>query len=113
MWRWVLVFAWCTACGSVDSFHDGGADAGGDDAGSDAGLCRSTDTWADYGQAFFTTTCADCHDNDHTAMTDHGFLQRQITRITGRISAGNMPVGRTLSASERGRLLDYLACGAP
>jgi len=69
-----------------------------------------TDTWSNFGQAFFTQNCGTgaCHP---WASSFQGVAAR-TTQAQGAIAAGVMPP-TGLSASDQQRAIDYLACGAP
>jgi hypothetical protein len=72
-----------------------------------------SDTWANYGHAFLTTTCiGGCHRHD-TAWPSAGEVRASADGIRLSVERGDMPQGATLSAAERRRLLTWLACGAP
>jgi len=71
-----------------------------------------TDTWSTYGQSFFATNCRTCH--EHTSQFgSQSAVLNSINSIESEISSGAMPEGTTLSATDKTRILSYLACGAP
>ena len=91
-------------------------------SGSSTGVCLqrcsnvsctgNTDTWANYGQAFFATDCASCHTHNHSnQFTTQALVRGDLSGIRARISTGNMPQGITVSAADKARILAYLDCG--
>lgn len=88
------------------------AACGGSTTSSTADCSTGTDTWANYGQAFFTTTCRTCHEHTNQFGTQAAVLA-SLNSIESEISSGKMPEGTTLSASDKARVLAWLSCGAP
>lgn len=112
----MAVLGWAAGCSGTMVPADGGTteDGGGvtvDAGGPDGGDC--SDTWEDYGQLFFTTTCASCHDHDHSALTTRAGVLAQSALISQRVSSGQMPMGAQLSEADRVRVLDFISCGVP
>lgn len=76
-----------------------------------ANCSANTDTWANFGQAFFATTCESCHTHNHSGQFS---TQAQVLgdpSIRTRIAVGNMPEGTTLTTAQKNRILDYIDCG--
>lgn len=71
-----------------------------------------TDTYASYGQSFFTTNCRTCHEHTSQFGTQAAVLA-SLNSIESEISSGGMPEGTALSATEKTRVLNWLSCGAP
>jgi hypothetical protein len=89
------------------------AACGGTTGSSTTADCATvTDTYASYGQAFFTTSCRTCHEHTNQFGTQAAVLA-SLTSIESEISSGKMPEGTSLSASEKARVLAWLSCGAP
>jgi hypothetical protein len=104
--------------GTPVSIPDAG-DAGGpvdpppiDPRDFDAGVGCS-DTWESYGRAAFQTTCVGCHVHDHTDYADVANVRATAGAIVQRVTSDEMPMGMKLSATDKNRLLDFVACGAP
>lgn len=91
------------------SSGSGGSGSGGTSSGGSgsSGAC-TTDTWANFGQAFFQNYCDTCHGG---AFSSHSSVQSELGTISGSISNNMPPSG--LSSSMRSRILKYLNCGAP
>ncbi len=85
----------------------GGGGFGGGSGGSGGGS-TCTDTWATYGQAFFSSHCGQCH----SWAGSHASVQSKLSSITSRIQSGSMPPGG-ISAADKQKILAYLGCGAP
>jgi uncharacterized membrane protein len=92
----------------------------GDDGGGDA--CTSTDTYKDYGMAFFTKNCTLCH----SATVDLSNMGYKFDTVEGiRMHKGHiiehavelkepiMPMTGALPPAERERLKAWLNCDAP
>ncbi len=77
-----------------------------------AGLVCS-DTWAGFADAFFGVHCRSCHRHDASFLAAQD-LAGQIETVRQDIDRGSMPpVGEpAVSAADRKRILDWLACGA-
>lgn len=90
----------------------GGSGTTGGGAGGGGGSTQcTTDTWANYGQAFFANQCASCH--THTGQfSTKSFVVTNKSIITSRISSGSMPPNG-LTATDKARILKYLSCGVP
>ncbi len=90
----------------------GGGGAGGGDFidTHDGGLC--TDTWENYGQAFFVTNCTGCHEHDHSNFVLQPTVKGELGLIEARLLSKEMPKNATLADEERQRILTFLACGA-
>jgi hypothetical protein len=72
-----------------------------------------SDTWDNYANDFFATTCiGTCHHHD-TTFTTVDLVRRQADAIRSEVESGAMPQDRTLPDADRRRLLTWLACGAP
>jgi hypothetical protein len=71
----------------------------------DAGV-GCADTWENYGQEVFQTTCASCHLHDQTDYKDVAKVRATASAIAQRVTSDEMPVGLKLSASAKNRLLD-------
>lgn len=96
--RFVLLFVLLAACGAGTTT---------------AGECTDTqDTWANYGSAFFTSSCRNCHQHTTQFVTQQS-VQSSLSQISSEINSGKMPQGAGLSATEKARVLGWLACGAP
>jgi len=103
--------------GGVDGSSSGGSsgdtdagvtDGGGSSSSSSGGAC-TTDTWANYAGSFFANTCDSCH--QHTSeFSSLAAVTAKKSTVTSRISTGNMPTTSTLAASEKSRILAWLAC---
>ena len=81
-------------------------------SGSGTGSVACTalgDTWTNFGQTFFTTNCGGAC---HPWASSYTGVSERTTQAQGAIAAGVMPP-TGLSASDRQRAIDYLACGAP
>lgn len=73
--------------------------------------CTSTDTWASYGQSFFTANCRSCH--EHTSQfSTQASVANSLARIKAEISSGAMPPSG-LGSADKQRILGYLACDVP
>jgi hypothetical protein len=71
------------------------------------------DTWANYAQNFFATTCiGSCHRHDQTFPTVTA-VRGLADAIRSEVETGAMPAGTPLPQADRLRLLTWLACGAP
>jgi hypothetical protein len=92
-------------CGPLD-----GAGSSSTAITSDGGC---SDTWSSYGQSFFPTNCAGSGCHHSFSPSSHSDVQNNAGTLSWYISGGSMPRGRSLSSSERTRVLTYLACGAP
>lgn len=107
-----------TGCSGTMSMGDGGTGGGGGGTGGvgevidteDGGLC--TDTWESYGQPFFATTCAGCHEHDHANFVTHSVVLSELGLIQDKVSQRLMPKDEPLPEADRHRLLTFLACGA-
>ena len=110
--RTVLVFlVLYTSCGGVDTSGLGLSSGTGGGGGSSVPDCGA-DTWSSYGGSFFASQCSSCHTHSGQ-FTTQASVQSASSRIASEISSGRMPEGGGLSSTERQRILDYLACGAP
>jgi hypothetical protein len=96
------------ACGAPDLGSDG---AGGGTGSSAVPItCTPTaDTWATFGEAFFSSTCAGCHGT----LADQGTVNGLTRTLASAMSTGAMPQGDRLAAADKARVLASLACGAP
>jgi hypothetical protein len=71
------------------------------------------DSWANYANNFFPTTCiGNCHRHD-TMFTTVDAVRQLADNIRFEVETGAMPQGQTLPEADRRRLLTWLACGAP
>jgi hypothetical protein len=71
------------------------------------------DTWSNYASNFFATTCiSTCHRHDATFPTVDA-VRGLADSIRLEVESGAMPQNQTLPEADRGRLLTWLACGAP
>lgn len=81
---------------------------------------NNTLTYDNFGRQFFDSYCVRCH-GDANAYSSRAFvtldsIQKQADRIFINAAANNtaMPPGpNDPTASERAKLADWLACGAP
>jgi hypothetical protein len=71
-----------------------------------------TDTYANYGQSFISTSCRSCHQHSSQFGTQAAVVS-SLSSIEAQINSGRMPQGLSLSATERSRVLGWLSCGAP
>ncbi len=92
-------------CGGVDEVGDGQTTAGAQDETADA--CGK-DTWLNYAGKFFKSECQSCH---------HGAFASATSVISSgaraKISSGEMPKGKPLTAAKKKRILNWFACGSP
>lgn len=90
-----------------------------------AGTCTEL-TYESFGQAFMLSWCMNCHSASTTGasrygappgvdLDTHADVQALRDRIAARVSveAPTMPPVGGASRSERTRLAEWLACGAP
>jgi hypothetical protein len=77
-------------------------------SGTTGSSCTS-DTWANYGQQFFSTYCVSCH----SWASSQTSVQSEASASESRIASGNMPPSTTLSSAEISRVDAWLNCGAP
>lgn len=80
--------------------------------GVDSTTCESTDTYASHGAAFLAANCRTCHEHA-SQFTNQTQVASAAANLRLEISTGRMPEGATLSATEKARVLAWLACGAP
>ncbi len=72
-------------------------------------VCTGEDTWEHFGRPTFEKYCFDCH----AKIRRHARVQERRERIAQAIDSGAMPKGTAMSTEEKGRVLAWLACGAP
>ena len=72
----------------------------------------TTDTWDNYGNAFFEEQCNNCHETTYKSQRNVQMLGWSVIET---MSHGRMPPKDSppLSAEERDRMLKYLRCNAP
>lgn len=133
---WILAVV-CAGCGSEadsDSDSDLGADSESDSVAEetesyiDGRECPpdSVLTYANFGEALMQQHCAGCHGEAveeryrsgaplEVNLTSHDQVFEWLDRVYARSADDNtsMPVVDTMSAADRTRLGDWLACGAP
>jgi mono/diheme cytochrome c family protein len=80
----------------------------------------STLTYASFGQAFFANNCLSCHSGrEQPALTSQAAIQANADEIDMVAAAGpngvntKMPEDGSVSTSDRTKLGQWLACGAP
>jgi hypothetical protein len=86
--------------------------ASGCGAGAPTVECSGTDTYANYGQAFMSSNCTNCHQHSGQ-FSSQAAVVNSLNSIESQISSGRMPQGSALSAAAQARVLAWLACGAP
>jgi hypothetical protein len=96
------------ACGPPE-LVPGGSGGGTGSSAVPVTCAPTTDTWSNFGEAFFSSTCAGCHGT----LADHGSVSGLTRALASAISSGAMPQGDRLAAADKTRVLAYLACGAP
>jgi hypothetical protein len=105
------------ACGD-DSGDGTGAPAGD---GGTAGGC-GTDTYANYGMAFFKKNCTDCHSAaidlsnmgfKFDAVADIRTHKAHIIEHVVELKEPIMPMTGALPAADREKLKKWLDCGSP
>ena len=69
----------------------------------------TTDTWNSWAHSFFTSNCTGCHSN----FGSYSGVSSDQSNIQQQISSGNMPLGSSLSSSDKSRILKWLGCGLP
>lgn len=113
-------YADCTGCNATGGgvATGGGASTGGGAAtgggsGTDAGQPCTTDTWTNWGKAFFASNCVSCHTYNHASMGQQSYVRGDASGISFRVSVGDMPRGASLSSTDRARVEKYVNCGAP
>jgi uncharacterized membrane protein len=76
--------------------------------------CDSTLTYANFGQAFITTNCLDCHGGKESPnLSTQSSVQTNTTRILDEaVYSSTMPATGTLTNDERIMLGQWLECGA-
>jgi hypothetical protein len=94
----------------------GGSGTAGTSSGTGGAAPCTTDTWANFAQAFFKNDCTlSCH--NHSTLggqtPNYNLIKSNASNISSRISSGNMPQGTKLSASDKSRILKWLSCGEP
>ena len=79
----------------------------------------STLTYANFGQAFVQSNCLACHNRQSPNLTTQAAVQAARSDIDQVAAAGPnatntvMPEDHSVSAEERAKLGEWLACGAP
>ena len=76
----------------------------------------TTLTYANYGQAFFASTCAKvgCHDRKSPVLTTQAAIQEHTSQLLDEaVYTDAMPQSGTMTIAEREQLGEWLACGAP
>jgi cytochrome c5 len=115
---WALIAALSLAACGDGGDDDLGATTGSNDAGITA--C-GTDTYANYGQKFFTDNCTTCHGAQAALLGDNVKLDTlagikehkpHIIEHAVELKEPIMPSGgKGLPAAERERLKKWLNCG--
>ena len=75
---------------------------------ADPNATKCADTWANYAQNFFKTNCLGCH----PTFGDPNVIKMDAM-IQTRISSGSMPMGSTLPAADKARILGWIDCKEP
>jgi uncharacterized membrane protein len=75
----------------------------------------STLTYANFGSAFMTDNCLECHArNEKPTLSTQAQVQTQRTKILKEAVYTNaMPEDKDISIAEREMLGEWIACGAP
>lgn len=75
----------------------------------------STLTYANFGSAFMTNNCLQCHTSkDSPTLTSQGQIKVNATRILdAAVYTDAMPKDSNMANAERQMLGEWLACGAP
>jgi hypothetical protein len=76
----------------------------------------TTLTYANYGEAFFSSTCATagCHSRKQPVLTTQSAIQQHIDQILDEaVYTDAMPESGSLTIAQREQLGEWLACGAP
>lgn len=112
-----LVFLLAAACGP------GGGGIGSSSAALSSGSecpTGSTLTYANFGQAFISAHCTSCHSGRTSPnLSSQAAILASISAIDGAAASGpngtnlKMPQGASVPTSERVKLGEWLACGAP
>jgi hypothetical protein len=100
-----VVMASLIGCGGPED-----SDASGDEALQDepAPLSCGKDTWKNYAGKFFKNDCASCHANTFTSSA-----AVDASGARAKISSGEMPKNKRLTAAQKKRILAWFACGSP
>ena len=94
----------------------GGSGTAGTSSGTGGAPPCTTDTWANFAQAFFKNDCTlSCHNHSTLGGTtpNYNSIKSNASNISSRISSGNMPQGTKLSATDKTRILKWISCGEP
>lgn len=81
---------------------------GGSTTGTANAAC-GTDAWSNYAQTFFQSKCVSCHSNEAT----YSGVNADLSNIQSNITSNAMPLGATLAAADKARILAWIGCGAP
>jgi uncharacterized membrane protein len=75
----------------------------------------STLTYENFGEAFFAAHCLECHAGRASpSLRSQPLIESARSRIRAQaVTSKRMPQGRSLASSERAKLAEWLACGAP
>ncbi len=86
----------------------GVATTSGGSSGGTTGACAG-ETWGNFAQSFFQQSCVSCH-------WDFGLylvVFFDSSSISSKIQDGSMPLGGTLTATQKQDILTWLGCGMP
>lgn len=74
----------------------------------------STLTYTNYGSAFMTAHCTECHDTESPRLTTQAEVQAATSRILdAAVYHSSMPENGSLTLAQRTELGQWLSCGAP
>ena len=83
----------------------------------------TTLTYSSFGQSFMASSCTECHGTSRSAggvrLDTQSAVQSQASLVDSVAGSGpngtrtQMPQGSSVSTSEREKLSEWLACGAP
>jgi hypothetical protein len=86
-------------------------------AGSGGAAPCTTDTWTNFGQAFFKTNCTlGCHNHVFGSTTpSYTGVKNNASLVKADISNGSMPPSGSQkpTSSDKTRILKWIACGEP
>ena len=94
---------------SSSSSTQGGSSSSG--SSSSTNSCTS-ETWANFAQAFFANNCDNCHHHGSEFST-YSAVVSDFSSIQSEISSGYMPENATLSSTEENDILTWINCGMP
>jgi len=105
MTRMTLLFVALCACGGAES------------TGIAPVTCppASALTYANFGSAFVTDHCLECHERDEspTLSTQTQVLAHRSSILREAVYTNAMPENEDITIAEREMLGEWLACGAP